>query len=745
MRIIAVILFALFLPFMANADDCPVGTYRMNLDASIGGTNYTYDNSAGTWTANFDYDDVSGISTCNSTGGSWGTAYPQYNFEQGTSGVYCWCKMTGPARSAWVCDPDYGSASDCAEDCAAGCARSVRFDADFRTGMFGSVECESCTNKPANSHYTSNATTNNCPWECDDGYYNNNGTCTLCEAGYMCSGGVKTACTGATYTETTGATSCTQCPAAIVYANRVTAYGYWIEGGVQTSRYGCRAAITEQDPTGDYALSCSMNNGDYGTGGSARGCLAGQVTSCIAGRYVPENDNPYGNVLWAPTVQNIEGNVCVDAGAGYYSPDGDLARYACTNKPEHSSYSGSAGSNNCPWECDTGYTKSGNSCVANTYTINYVLGGGTSGTSHPTTATFDEVFYVDYPTQAHANFNGWTITGLDTDVTHYYGTNNAANATTGTTIEGTWTRYFLNLRATSGTVTFQADWRCYEGYWNDNGTCTICPAGYACSGGVKTNCASSNGANGRPQYSDAGASQCTECPAETGALASRVVHYSYFNSWDSGTTKLNNKRHGCNAYFSDTDENATFRTLCYYDFTNNNYGTTGGCFTTYPTACAAGKYDTITTTTEWRSDENAFCYGVDCMKGKVCTDVGTGYYSPAGDTARYECTNKPEHSSYSGSAASNSCPWTCDANYTEYKNACHGFCSGNRKLRIGTNPVTSYPAFSDKTNVPSPVLHIKDVNDEICYIYFEPDVGGEHGVKVLWTDGKKYHAVDPTQ
>ena len=80
-----------------------------------------------------------------------------------------------------------------------------------------------------------------------------------------------------------------------------------------------------------------------------------------------------------------------------------------------------------------------------------------------------------------------------------------------------------------------------------------------------------------------------------------------------------------------------------------------------------------------------------------------------------------------------------------YRNVCHGFCSGNRKLRIGTNPITSYPAFSDKTNVPSPVLHIKDVNDEICYIYFEPDVGGEHGVKVLWTDGKKYHAVDPTQ
>ena len=109
------------------------------LDPDINGTNYTYDASAGTWTTNFDYGDVSGISTCNSTSGSWGVAYPQYNFEQGTTGVYCWCKMLRPARSAWVYLYEYGSASDCDAYCADVCAYRVRYDADFRRGVFGSA------------------------------------------------------------------------------------------------------------------------------------------------------------------------------------------------------------------------------------------------------------------------------------------------------------------------------------------------------------------------------------------------------------------------------------------------------------------------------------------------------------------------------------------------------------------------------------------------------------------------------
>ena len=340
----------------AFADDCPVGTYRMNLDASIGGTNYTYDNSTGTWTANLDYGDVSGISTCNSTSGSWATAYPQYNFEQGTSGAQCWCKMTGPARSAWVYRDEHGSASDCAAHCAHYCAGNVRDSAAIRTGMFGSVECESCTNKPANSHYTSNATTNNCSWECDDGYYDNNGTCTLCEAGYMCSGGVKTNCVHVigpngrqTYSETTGASSCTECPAITgELASRLSHY-FAYPYNIHTSSGVCIARIYDDDPDGEYTINAWYRYGQYG-GGYIQ---THEPTKCIAGKY-----SILGNTAECYTggVDCMKGKVCTDVGVGYYSPDGDTQRYECTNKPEHSHFTCSGTTNIREWECDANYT-----------------------------------------------------------------------------------------------------------------------------------------------------------------------------------------------------------------------------------------------------------------------------------------------------------------------------------------------------------------------------------------------------
>ncbi len=55
---------------------------------------------------------------------------------------------------------------------------------------------------------------------------------------------------------------------------------------------------------------------------------------------------------------------CSAVGIGYYSPAADNNRYSCTNKPANSTYTGSGGgANNCPWSCDAGYTKNGNSCV----------------------------------------------------------------------------------------------------------------------------------------------------------------------------------------------------------------------------------------------------------------------------------------------------------------------------------------------------------------------------------------------
>lgn len=76
---------------------------------------------------------------------------------------------------------------------------------------------------------------------------------------------------------------------------------------------------------------------------------------------------------------------------------------------------------------------------------------------------------------------------------------------------------------------------------------------------------------------------------------------------------------------------------------------------------------------------------------------------------------------------------------TIYAGACHTMCSVLTTLHAGTY---TYPLFADKTNVSSPVLHIKDNNNNICYVYLEANTGGEHGFMVRYNN-TIYHAIDP--
>ena len=107
------------------------------LDPYVDGTNRTYNAAAMTWTTVFPYGNVSGIAVCNDTGGSYGVASNDEQYE--TGGVKCWCKMTHPAVSRWVFSNSYSSASDCAANCASYCGNSVQGNSGFRSGVFGSV------------------------------------------------------------------------------------------------------------------------------------------------------------------------------------------------------------------------------------------------------------------------------------------------------------------------------------------------------------------------------------------------------------------------------------------------------------------------------------------------------------------------------------------------------------------------------------------------------------------------------
>ena len=101
-----------------------------------------------------------------------------------------------------------------------------------------------------------------------------------------------------------------------------------------------------------------------------------------------------------------------------------------------------------------------------TYAINYVLDGGKTGASAPTTATYGSEITIAHPTHEHATFLGWKITGMDSGIEHIYG----SDKTTENNIAKTTATTFQNLRSTSGTVTFTALWECTPGY--NNGKCT---------------------------------------------------------------------------------------------------------------------------------------------------------------------------------------------------------------------------------------------------------------------------------
>ncbi len=107
------------------------------------------------------------------------------------------------------------------------------------------------------------------------------------------------------------------------------------------------------------------------------------------------------------------------------------------------------------------------SCSANTYTISYAgMDGASYGTNHPTSATYDTAFTVNNPSKTGYKFTGWKITGMDS-VTHYYG----SNTTTATSISSTKETSFKNLKSTSGTVTFTAQWQ--QNNYTVNPSCSL--------------------------------------------------------------------------------------------------------------------------------------------------------------------------------------------------------------------------------------------------------------------------------
>ncbi len=139
-HITIIAVFAVVMSGVANADNTCYsgGANGISVDTSTNGTTHTYNRTDMTWTAIFAYGDLSGIAVCNGTSGTWGVA-TQTNFESGTTGVNCWCKMLSPANSLWVYRYASTSTSICASDCAVDCGYAIYTNASYRGGLFGSL------------------------------------------------------------------------------------------------------------------------------------------------------------------------------------------------------------------------------------------------------------------------------------------------------------------------------------------------------------------------------------------------------------------------------------------------------------------------------------------------------------------------------------------------------------------------------------------------------------------------------
>ncbi|MFQ6778005.1 MAG: InlB B-repeat-containing protein [Alphaproteobacteria bacterium] len=147
----------------------------------------------GSWGVSFSYGNIIGISSCNGTLGDPGYDWMYYNdssdwsrsseiFNQGNTGGYCWCKITGytptggtlqSLSSAWVYSFDYGgSASGCAYDCASICTYNLKNNGVVRSAMFGVIDTSeppacvantiNVTWNPANGNAS---TTNQCTYD----------------------------------------------------------------------------------------------------------------------------------------------------------------------------------------------------------------------------------------------------------------------------------------------------------------------------------------------------------------------------------------------------------------------------------------------------------------------------------------------------------------------------------------------------------------------------------------------------
>ncbi|MBR5153169.1 MAG: hypothetical protein IKW57_00005, partial [Alphaproteobacteria bacterium] len=137
---------------------------------------------------------------------------------------------------------------------------------------------------------------------------------------------------------------------------------------------------------------------------------------------------------------------------------------------------------------------------------------------------------------------------------------------------------------------------------------------------------------------------------------------------------------------------------------------------------------------DYKSATDTSCTPDNCQKPVASVSCNTGYYTSG--TTCPACTNKPSNSSYTGTASSNSCPWSCNSGYNlTSDNQCGQFCgSGITHIHLSTG--LKIPLYA--TARTAPAINVK-WNDTICYGSLVS--GSGTGLNVNY-NGTTYHAVE---
>ncbi len=240
---------------------------------------------------------------------------------------------------------------------------------------------------------------------------------------------------------------------------------------------------------------------------------------------------------------------------GYYLSNGTCN--TCTNKPSNSSYTGSATSNACPWQCIANYYKNGSTCTA------------CSSVSFTETATCTRSESI---TNGTKNYTGGSKSRTCYRTTSTAGST-ASSACTGTANCGS---YGSCSGGTLSTVT------CDAGYYNYNyERCNECSIGQFTSGGA-TSCTSCTNKPANSYYTAKGTSNSCPWACNTGYAKNSAGTACSPNTYKVTLNNQNATSAGTTEYYYQYNTKGT----CYY-YTTSALTTciagTGGVTITPPT------------------------------------------------------------------------------------------------------------------------------------------------------------------